>query len=106
LQVTITRKVLGKSPEEYRFYLSDGRKLQSLYELIDELETMGEDNFNHYVNELDNHFANWVEHVFDEKVLATELRKVKGRIETQRQLLKHMVRELLHDFKARHRAKL
>jgi len=95
VHVTITRKVLGKTPEKYSFNLPDGRKLRSVYELIDELETMSEENFRHYVTETENHFANWIEHVFSEKHLADELRHVKNRTDTQRAILKHLVRELI-----------
>jgi hypothetical protein len=94
IHVTITRKVLGKAPEKYCFNLPDGRKLKSVYELVDELETMSEENFRQYVSETENHFANWIEHVFSEKNLANELRHVRNRIDTQRAILKHLVREL------------
>jgi hypothetical protein len=94
VQVVITRKILGKAPEKYAFQLHDGRKLHSAYELIDELETMSEENFQHFVTETENHFANWIEGVFNEKTLAAELRHVRNRIDTQRAILKHLVREL------------
>jgi len=94
VKVTITRKALGKAPETHTFYLQDGRRLDSLYELIDELETMTEHTFQHYVNEFENHFANWVEHVFHDRPLAHEMRLINDRLETQRALLKHLVREL------------
>lgn len=101
IHVTITKKVLGKAPEKYCFNLPDGRKLKSVYELIDELETMSEENFRQYVSETENHFANWIEHVFSEKNLADELRHVRNRIDTQRAILKHLVRELTkHTHKA------
>ncbi len=91
---TITRKTLGKTPEQYTFQLTDGRKIKSVYELIDELETMTEDTFKKFVTGTENHFANWIEHVFSEKTLADELRHVHNQIDTQRALLKHLVREL------------
>ena len=97
VKVTVTRKVLGKAPEEYSFVLHDGRKLQSVYELVDELETMTEDTFKQFVTDSENHFANWIEHVFEEKSLADEIRHIKNRMDTQRTLLKHMVRELVKD---------
>ena len=94
IKVTITKKTIGKSPEKYSFYLQDGRKLQSIYELIDELETMTEENFKRYVTETENHFANWINDVFGEKTLADEIRRVHDKMETQKALLKHLVREL------------
>lgn len=95
IHVTITRKVLGKAPKHYSFHLHDGRKVRSIYELVDELETMTEETFKQYVTDAENHFANWIEHVFEEKNLADEMRKIKNRMETQRTLLKHLVRELV-----------
>ncbi len=94
VKVAITRKMLGKAPEQYSFSLQDGRKLKSVYELIDELETMTEETFRQYVTDTENHFANWIEHVFSEKSLADELRHIRNRIDAQRTILKHLVREL------------
>ena len=94
IKVTITKKILGKTPEQYSFYLQDGRKLRTIYELIDELETMSDETFRHYVTDMENHFANWIEKVFSEKYLAEEIRHVHNRIDTQRAILKHLVREL------------
>ena len=94
IKITITKKILGKAPEKYSFYLPDGRKLKSVYELVDELETMTEEAFRQYVTDTENHFANWIEHVFSEKSLADEIRHVRNKIDTQRAILKHLVREL------------
>lgn len=95
VKVTIERKIFGKAPEKHVFYLKDGRKLETIYELVDELETMREEMFKEFVNEADNHFANWIEHVFGEKSLADELRHAHDKIEAQRAILKHLVRELI-----------
>ncbi len=94
IKVTIVKKILGKTPEKYNFYLHDGRKLKSVYELIDELETMSEETFRQYATDVENHFANWIEGVFGEKNLADELRHIRSRIDTQKAILKHLVREL------------
>ena len=94
IHVTITKKILGKAPEKFCFNLTDGRKLRSVYELIDELETMSDDTFRQFATDADNHFANWVEHVFSDRALADELRHIRNRIDTQRAILKHLIREL------------
>ncbi len=94
IKVTIVKKILGKAPEKYSFYLHDGRKVKSVYELIDELETMTDETFKQYVTDTENHFANWVEHVFSEKDFANELRHLHNRVDTQRALLKKLVKEL------------
>lgn len=95
VKATITRKVFGKAPEKYRFNLNDGRKLQSVYELVDELETMADETFKHYATDAENHFANWIENVFGEKTLAEEIRHVHTKVDTQKAILKHLVRELI-----------
>ncbi|MEK6849921.1 MAG: DUF5752 family protein [Nanoarchaeota archaeon] len=94
--MTITKQVLGQAPEEKIFVLKDGKKLRTLYELIDELETMNDDVFKHHVTSLKNDFANWVQEVFNSKPLADALRKLQTPIDHQRTLLKHLVNELKH----------
>lgn len=94
VKVCIKTKMLGRAPEEQCFYLEDGRKLKNVYELIDELETMTDDMFRKHVNEFKNDFANWMEHVFDRKTIADEMREIENRLDTQRALLKELVREL------------
>lgn len=94
MTICVRRKVLGKAPEEKCFMLQDGRKLETVYHLIDELETMPEQVFQDHVNEFKNDFANWVEHVFEDKSLAEEMREAKTRMELQLALLKEIVREL------------
>ena len=99
VEVTIKRKITGRAPEEYHFVLQDGRKLESVYELIDELETMHEDLWKHHVNEMKNDFANWIEHVFEDKNLAEDLREMEHKMDAQRALLKELVRALVEEKK-------
>lgn len=96
VEVTVVRKTLGKAPEEYHFVLHDGRKLKSLYELVDELETMSEDAFKEYVSDFRNDFANWAKDVFQAPDLAEELGRIKNRFDTQRAVMKHMLRDARH----------
>ena len=95
IKVTVTQHILSKAPESKSFTLKDGRKIRNVLELVDELETMTEDNFKHFVTETENHFANWIEGVFDTKDLARELRTIHTRMDTQRAILKKLVRELI-----------
>tara|TARA_Y100000310_G_scaffold345591_1_gene467002 strand:- start:2552 stop:2926 length:375 start_codon:yes stop_codon:yes gene_type:complete len=92
--ITIKKKVLGEAPQEFHFVLNDGKRLKSIYDLIDSLEDMAQDTFTHHVNEMKNDFASWVEDIFDEKNLSKELKKIHDKLETQRTLLNHMVKEL------------
>ncbi|MDP7115677.1 MAG: hypothetical protein QF632_04985 [Candidatus Woesearchaeota archaeon] len=92
--IIVKKKVLGEAPQEYHFVLNDGRRLKSIYDLIDSLEDMANDTFDHHVSEMKNDFATWVNDIFDEKSLSKELKKIHEKLETQRTLLNHMVKEL------------
>jgi len=94
VEVHYYKKELGKAPTEKSFVLHDGRKLAALYELIDELETMSDDAFREYVSWERNDFANWINDVFEVPDLATEFRRAQGRIDAQRAIMKHIIREL------------
>ena len=88
-------KVLKQCKPSLAFVLPDGKQLRSLVHLIDELENMPDDVFNHHVNEFKNDFSSWIRNVFKDEILADELQLVNDRIETQRTLLKHTVRFFL-----------
>ena len=92
--VHLYKKEFGKAPEEKVFHLHDGRKIRTLFELVDELETITDESFHEYVNWEHNDFANWIHHVFELPDLAEELRKTEHRHDTQSVLLKHFAREL------------
>ena len=94
VHVTVRRKVLDRAPEEYAFVLDDGRRLHSLFELIDELETMNEETFRRFVNHSKNDFAAWVSDVFEADDVAEEIRGFDERVATQRALMKAIIREL------------
>ena len=94
VQVTVQKKQYGQAPQEFKFYLRDGRELQSVYDLIDSLDTMSDDVFFHHVNPERNDFANWLEGVFEEKTLAEEMRQIRGKLDTQVKLLKHVIQKL------------
>ena len=94
VEVTILKKTLGKAPEEFHFVLRDGRRLKSLYDLVDEFETMSEDVFHEYVTDARNDFANWTKDVFSAPDLADELHRLKSKFETQKAIMKHMLRDV------------
>lgn len=94
LEFVYRSREFGKAPVEKRFVLNDGRQIESLFQLIDELETMGEDVFRHHVNEMRNDFANWARDVFTAPSLAEEMQKMRDRIDTQRAIMKHLLRDV------------
>jgi len=103
VEISFYKKEFGKAPVEKHFILHDGRRIESLYQLIDELESMGEDAFHGYVNEWKNDFANWTRDVFDESSLADQMQRIRDRMETQRAIMKHLLRDVAHVASKQHR---
>jgi hypothetical protein len=97
VEVSVARKVSGEAPEQYHFILKDGRRLKSIQELSDALETMNDEVFFHHVNELKNDFASWVKDVFDEHSLADELKRTRNRVETRIKLLQKLVDNVVNE---------
>jgi hypothetical protein len=106
LEVVYRSKEFGKAPVEKHFILQDGRKIESLFQLIDELETMGEDVFRHHVNDMRNDFANWAKDVFEVPSLAEEMQKMRDRMDTQRAVMKHLLREVAQVASKEHREEI
>lgn len=59
------------------FWVHNGPVLKNLVDLRSAFESIGADLFNYHVNHEKNDFANWVEHVLKEPVLAAKLRTYK-----------------------------
>lgn len=89
--VKVSTNLLGESPKEYEFYVKDGKKLKSVFELVDALEDMTDNIFSEHVTEMKNDFSTWLNDVFDEKHIAKEIEKTKDRIETQKKLMKALI---------------
>lgn len=68
---------LKKATPEVSFYLADGRVCTDLEELAQAIDDITDEVFYHHVSDFHNDFANWVEHIFDEKNLAETLRSSK-----------------------------
>ena len=71
------QKILQNASKEQTFKTSYG-EIKNLKELRSLLFAKGKKLFNEYVNERENHFANWVEQVFDDKELSSSLRETKS----------------------------
>ncbi|MBU1198626.1 MAG: hypothetical protein KKF46_08060 [Nanoarchaeota archaeon] len=61
------------------FFFEGGGSIKSIEELKNELSHMDESTFGHHVNINRNDFANWIEGVFGESVLAQSMREVSER---------------------------
>ena len=93
-KIVLKRQVFGKAPEEKVFYLKDGRKLSSILELTEALESMAEDTFRHHVNEAKNDFSSWIKDVFKDEELAKDIKDIKDKGDAEIRLLKHFVKKL------------
>ena len=62
---------------DLRFFVNDGRVIQSVGELADTLSEISDETYSYHVNAEKNDFANWVDDVFGHKKLARGLKKVK-----------------------------
>jgi hypothetical protein len=66
---------------EHRFVTRDGVMLANLFDLSLELSDMSDATFMHHVNDSKNDFHNWVHHIVQDKKLAEQLAKLKGKDE-------------------------
>jgi hypothetical protein len=67
-------KLVSDAPEGKRFYTDFG-EIKNLNELKSAIKERGSSFYFSYVNNNTNHFANWIEEIFEDRVLANELRK-------------------------------
>lgn len=91
LRVKVSSKILGEAPIEHEFVLGDGRRLKTIYELVDALGSMHEDLFKEHVSAEKNDFCNWLRDVFDERKFAKDMHKIQDKIKLQRHLMKRVV---------------
>ena len=71
------KRALATAPEEFRFFLHDGRVLANLIDLRDALSNMSQETFSRHVNADKNDFAVWVEQVLQDGELGLQLKRVK-----------------------------
>jgi hypothetical protein len=61
------------------FYAIDGQTFKSLLDLMNGLEVMDENTFNHHVNNSKNDFSNWIKGVFGDFRLSDSIRSLTDR---------------------------
>lgn len=76
-------------PEQY-FVFNSGIRAKNLKELAEQLDKIDKKTFNHHVNSKKNDFSNWINHVFNEKKLADELREVRTIEKTKNKILEYI----------------
>ncbi len=79
---------------EKGFYFKDGTCIRNLIALADKIDSIDKDEFCSHVNDEKNDFANWIEHVFDEKALADSLRECNCKSRQVINILRFAVKEL------------
>ena len=67
------KEILDNVPNQYSFWLANGKGISSVRELYKELKSMDSNVFNFHVNESKNDFYNWIKDVYGNKVLADDL---------------------------------
>jgi len=76
-------------PEQY-FVFNNGVRVKNLKELAEHLDKIDKKTFRNHVNNKKNDFSNWINHVFNEKKLADELREVRTIEETKNKILEYI----------------
>ena len=94
-EVTIKRKIFGKSaPEQYHFIVKGGKKLKDIEDLVNALHNMSDDVFKHHVNQYKNDFSTWLKDIFDEHQLSEEIRHIRNKTEMENKILRRLIEEL------------
>jgi len=57
-------------PDQFVFYVRDGKVLKNLKELVAALDRMTDDVFNHHANREKNDFSNWIKDIMQHHDLA------------------------------------
>ncbi|RLE47200.1 hypothetical protein DRJ25_03020 [Candidatus Woesearchaeota archaeon] len=78
------------APEGEEFILKDGKRLNGLHMLKDELAEMPDDVFSHHVTSDRNDFAQWVQDSVKEIELAGRMRKAKNKFHMRHIIHKHL----------------
>ena len=86
----IKTKLKKRISEEKYFVLKNGIKARNVKQLADYLGYLNEDEFLHHCNAERNDFANWVETVFGDHLLAKKLRNVNNKTETVITIYEHV----------------
>jgi uncharacterized protein YeeX (DUF496 family) len=72
-KVTMNKKQVVVS-DEVAFYVHEGPTVRNLRELLEEMKEMSDEQYNFHTKKRGNDFANWVDHVLNEKTLADKLK--------------------------------
>lgn len=76
-EIDTGHRLLADVEPEFRFWLSDGRVIKNLDELIEALKTMNEATFSYHVNKEKNDFSSWIREILKDKELADRIRNAR-----------------------------
>jgi len=75
---------LINAPHGKEFIFQDGTRARNILELVTVMETLSDHTFHHFVNAHKNDFANWIDHVLENKKFSDRLREVNTKSDTVR----------------------
>ena len=79
-------KLLGNVPEQYVFYVHDGRILRNMDDLNTALGTMPDETYAYHANEQKNDFSNWVKDIIGDEKLARDLNRAVSRAQAAKRV--------------------
>lgn len=88
-------KFLSDCPSEKAFWMNNGVVCRNIYELVNNIESMSEEDFLYHVNRNNskNDFAIWIHHVLGDDVLAQRLHTIMEK-DRYADIIKERVREV------------
>ncbi|MBW2995614.1 hypothetical protein KY312_04635 [Candidatus Woesearchaeota archaeon] len=89
---TSTKRKSTKAPKDKYFWVIDGTVIRSVKELVDAIDTMDYNIFQHHVNDARNDFAAWVENVLNLENLARDLRTTTNKDRAVITVLRHLIK--------------
>lgn len=89
----VKARVLCDCSPEVAFYVCSGAVLRNVSEMGKLVESMDDTTFFYHVNQERNDFARWVEDIFQDKALASKLRKANKQ-KTFSDVVKKRIKEL------------
>ena len=74
--------ITHRAPSKFAFACRNGVKVHSIAELLEQIKLMNAEEYSHFVHHGHNHFANWIEDIFELEDLPNTMRSVKTKKET------------------------
>lgn len=83
------RYVVEAVPDQYSFYLHDGKTIKNLSDLIHALDSMPDEIFYYHANDQKNDFSNWIRDIISEHELATSI-SGRNRLDTKKEIIRFL----------------